>query len=355
MSHIIRPLWKRLLLYVPSQLFGLVTCVRNKGFDAHWLNSKIFDIPIISVGNITVGGTGKTPHTEYLITLLQKQKLVAVLSRGYKRKTSGFVLADKTATAKTIGDEPYQIYQKFDNIIVAVDEKRSHGIEQLLNLPKPPEIVLLDDAYQHRSVTPRFSILLIDYNRPIQNDQFLPLGNLRESKKGIVRANCVIVTKCPQAEVIDETKWRKSLELRDDQSLFFTTVHYDVPQPLFNAPAINWEESKNEKPHILVVTGVVSATGLYDYVATFAETVTTLSFSDHHDFTERDLKEISEVFDKLPNNKLIITTEKDRARLLHNPFVLESIKSILYSVGIKVEFLNNKGAEFDQLILDHID
>lgn len=354
MSHLSQPFWKRFFLYLPSQLFGLVAWLRNKGFDYQLLSSKTFDIPIICLGNITVGGTGKTPHTEYLIELLNNKKHVAVLSRGYKRKTSGFVLATKTATAQTIGDEPFQIYQKFANITVAVDEKRVHGINQLLQQADKPDVILLDDAFQHRYVTPSFSIVLIDYNRPIQTDTFLPLGRLRESPKGVTRANCVIVTKCPSSDTIDEEKWRKSLNLRREQSLFFTTIVYDSPQAVFHAPALNWDKKNIKKPDILVVTGVVSATGLYDYVTPLANTVTTLSFGDHHDFTEKDFKQITELFDALPANTLVITTEKDKARLLHNSFVPETIQSALYSVGINMEFLNNTSAEFNQLILDHI-
>lgn len=354
MSHLSQPFWKRFLLYLPSQLFGLVTWLRNRGFDYQLLSSKTFDIPIICFGNITVGGTGKTPHTEYLIRLLKEQKHLAVLSRGYKRKTSGFVLATKAATAQTIGDEPFQIYQKFANITVAVDEKRVRGVERLLALTEKPDVILLDDAFQHRYVTPSFSIVLIDYNRPIQIDTFLPFGRLRESPKGVTRANCVIVTKCPSSDTIDEENWRKSLNLRREQSLFFTTIGYAIPQPIFHAPALNWDKNSIEKPDILVVTGVVSARGLYDYVTPFAKTVTTLSFGDHHDFTEKDFKQITELFDGLPANTLVITTEKDKARLLHNSFVPETIQSALYSVGINMEFLNNTSAKFNQLILDHI-
>ena len=348
------PLWKRLLLYLPSQLFGGVSWLRNKAFDCHLLEAKQFDIPTICIGNISVGGTGKTPHTEYVIRLLSAEKRLAVLSRGYKRKTSGFVLADSSATAHTIGDEPFQMQHKFPEVTVAVDEKRVHGIEQLLTLPAPPEVVLLDDAFQHRHVTPSFSVVLVDYNHPIHNDTYLPLGRLRESVKGLNRAHCVIVTKCPTSAKLDETVWRKALQLSPNQSLFFSTFAYEAPKPLFNGKPLIWEADRLQKPHVLVVTGIVSATGLYDYVTPFAETLHTLSFSDHHDFTKTDLETISNTFDRLPEPKLIITTEKDAARLLHNPFVSDAIKSSLYTVGIQVEFLKNQGTEFDKLLVNHV-
>lgn len=348
------PFYKRLLLYLPSQLFGGIAWLRNKAFDYQLLATKQFDIPTICIGNISVGGTGKTPHTEYVIRLLSAEKRLAVLSRGYKRKTSGFVLADSSATAQTIGDEPFQMQHKFPALTVAVDEKRVHGIEQLLTLPVPPEVILLDDAFQHRHVTPSFSVVLVDYNRPIHSDTYLPLGRLRESVKGLNRAHCVIVTKCPTAAKLDETVWRKALQLSPNQLLFFSTFAYETPKPLFNGKPLIWEANRLQKPHVLVVTGIVSATGLYDYVTPFTETLHTLSFSDHHDFTKTDLETIRNAFDRLPEPKLIITTEKDAARLLHNPFVSDAIKSSLYTLGIQVEFLKNQGTEFDKLLVNHV-
>ena len=354
MSSLQPSLWKRLLLYLPSQLFGGISWLRNKAFDSHLLATKQFDIPTICIGNISVGGTGKTPHTEYIIRLLLGKKQLAVLSRGYKRKTSGFVLADGSDTAQTIGDEPFQMQRKFPEVTVAVDEKRVHGIEQLLTLPAPPEVILLDDAFQHRHVTPSFSVVLVDYNRPIHTDTYLPLGRLRESAKGLSRAHCVIVTKCPTAAKLDETVWRKALQLSPNQSLFFSTFAYEAPKPLFNGKPLIWEADRLQKPHVLVVTGIVSATGLYDYVTPFAETLHTLSFSDHHDFTKTDLETIRNAFDRLPEPKLIITTEKDAARLLHNPSIPAALKPFLYAVGIQVTFVDNTHNTFDDLILDNL-
>ena len=188
----------RKIVFPISIIYGIVTNIRNRMFDTGLLKSTRFELPVIAVGNLNVGGTGKTPQIEYLIRLLKASNKIAVLSRGYKRKTSGFVLADETSDAKQIGDEPFQYYQKFKDIKVAVDEKRVHGIEQLLTTNNPPEIVLLDDAYQHRKVNAGFYILLTSYEKLYANDYLLPTGNLRESKSGAKRAQVVIVTKCPE-------------------------------------------------------------------------------------------------------------------------------------------------------------
>ncbi len=186
-------------LYPVSWLYGAVVIIRNKLFDWGLFRSKSFDVPVICVGNLSVGGTGKTPHTEYLIKLLHDKYQVAVLSRGYKRRTQGYVLATPQSTARTIGDEPYQMYTKFPSVTLAVDENRCHGIEKLLALKKPAvDVVLLDDAFQHRYVKPGLSILLTDYHRLFCDDALLPAGRLREPVSGKNRAQIIIVTKCPQ-------------------------------------------------------------------------------------------------------------------------------------------------------------
>ena len=345
---------KKILLFPFAVIYGIVTSFRNLLDDWKFLKSKSFEVHTICVGNLAVGGTGKTPHVEYLIKLLQTDFKIATLSRGYKRKTSGFFHATDTSTAFDIGDEPLQYKTKNPSLDVCVDADRVNGVKKILAFPEPPKVILLDDAFQHRHVTPGFSVVLVDYNRPIHSDTYLPLGRLRESAKGLNRAHCVIITRCPTAAKLDETVWRKALQLSPNQSLFFSTFTYEVPKPLFNGKPPVWEENGTQKPHVLVVTGIVSATGLYDYVTPFAETLHTLSFSDHHDFTKTELDTISNTFDRLPEPKLIITTEKAAARLLHNPFVSDAIKSSLYTVGIQVEFLKNQGTEFDKLLVNHV-
>ena len=343
-------------------MYFFIVWLRNKLFDWKILKSKKFDIPIISVGNITVGGTGKTPHIEYFIREFASKK-VAVLSRGYKRKTSGFVLADENCNAQTIGDEPYQIYKKFPEILVAVDEKRVRGIEKLLALPHPPEVILLDDAFQHRYVTPSDNILLINYNRPIFNDKILPYGRLREPISAIKRADKVIITKCPQnlsekeknyfIEKINhychcgldpQSPQKKEIagQARNDENIYFSTFKYSIPKNIFTQKPMSIDSKRN----FLVVTGVVNVAGMYDYLQNFAEKIYKMEFADHHDFTEKDIKKIALAFDfaQAPHSAtdpecLIITTEKDRARLLDNSFISNELKEKMFYVEIEVDFL----------------
>jgi len=337
-------------------LYSIIVFLRNKLFDWQILKSKKFDIPIISVGNITVGGTGKTPHIEYFIRKFLPQKRVAVLSRGYKRKTSGFVLADENATAQTIGDEPYQIYKKFPEILVAVDEKRVCGIEKLLALPTPPEVILLDDAFQHRYVTPSDNILLINYNRPIFKDKIMPYGRLREPISAIKRADKIIITKCPENLSEQEKKYfiekinrvappcpPKGGELSPPfwggvggGAVSFSSFKYSIPKNIFTKEPMNTDVKRD----FLVVTGVVNADGLYDYLQKFANNIYKMKFADHHNFTEENIKRIEQKVSTLPSESLVITTEKDRARLLDNPFISNELREKMFYVEIEVEMQN---------------
>jgi len=316
-------------------MYFFIVWLRNKLFDLQILKFKKFDIPIISVGNITVGGTGKTPHIEHLIKEFLPEK-VAVLSRGYKRKTKGFVLADKNCTAQTIGDEPYQIFRKFPEVLVAVDKNRVQGIEKLLALPYPPDVILLDDAFQHRYVTPSDNILLINYNRPIFEDRILPYGRLRESVTAIERADKVIVTKCPEnLSENDKNYFIKNIGKYKKLPIAFSSFKYSKPINIFTQKPIDIDIKKN----FLVVTGVVNATGLYEYLQNFAEKIYKMKFSDHHNFTKKDIKKIEQKFSTLPSGSLIITTEKDRARLLDNPFISNELKEKMFYVEIEVFYL----------------
>lgn len=324
-------------LFLPAKLFGCIVGLRNKCFDYGLLRSTKFDIPVICIGNITVGGTGKTPHTEYFIRHFSDRR-VAVLSRGYKRKTSGFVVADEHTTARDIGDEPFQMHRKFPHAIIAVDEKRIHGIKQLLQQQQSPDIILLDDAFQHRFVTPSFSIVLVDFNRPTDTDDYLPLGRLRESQQGLQRADCVIVSKCPTDYVPNHALWRTRLHLRDNQQLHFSTFDYEPPRALVNDTA--WPFGAADKPHLLVVTGIVSPQGLYDHLMPQAATVTPLPFADHHHFSAADFERIRRQFAALPTPKAIIVTEKDAARLVGNKLLTNTLQHNIYTVGIRVRFLD---------------
>lgn len=343
-------------LYPLSWLYGLGVCLRNKLFDWGWLRSKSFDVPVICVGNLAVGGTGKTPHTEYLIKLLLREKLhVATLSRGYKRKSKGYVLATPGSDARQIGDEPYQIKNKFPDVRVAVDEDRCHGIGQLLKLDNPPvDAVLLDDAYQHRYVKAGLNILLTDFHRLLCDDILLPAGRLREPASGKHRAQIVIVTKCPETiKPIDFNIIAKRLHLFPYQQLYFSGFRYGKLMPLF--PEKAGSRTLKKDGQVLLVTGIASPAPLVQEVEKHAAHVRLLAFDDHHDFSPKDLQQVEEQFLQLEDGKrLIITTEKDAARLKSHPALSEALKPHIYVLPIEIEFLQNQQDIFNQNIIGYV-
>ena len=314
-----------------SWLYGLVVSIRNLMFDVGMLKSKTFPLPVICVGNITVGGTGKTPHTEYLIRLLSEKHQVAVLSRGYKRQSEGYVLATPTTSMTDIGDEPYQMKHKFPQIHMAVDKDRCHGIEKLMKKEVQPstDVVILDDAYQHRYVKAGLNILLMDYHRLIYLDKLLPAGRLRESSSGTKRADIVIVTKCPRdITPIERTGIERSLNIENWQKIFFSTYSYP-------------DDMKGIGKNPLLVTGIASPEQMiYDLQKIIPE-FDVMSFPDHHHFTENDINNIR----TRAAGRMILTTEKDSTRL-HG---LENVKVI----PIEVEFIDGK-EEFDNIIRNYV-
>ncbi len=350
----------KILLYPLSVLYRLVVGIRNWLFDTRVLPSEKFDIPVISIGNITVGGTGKTPHTEYMLRLLLPEMKVAMLSRGYKRHTRGFVLADETATSRTIGDEPYQIKRKFSEAIVAVDGNRRRGINTVISSEDDLGAFVLDDAYQHRYVEPGISILLVDYNRLITKDHMLPLGDLREPAPNKNRANIVIVTKCPNtAQPIDFRIITKELALQPYQNLYFTKYKYGNILPVFEseclAPKLATNDLYSKRYDVLLFTGIVTQKNIINYLNNFARNVTGLEYPDHHTYLEKDMQDIQKRFDEIDNvHKIIITTEKDAARLLSNPYVTEEIQQVVYALPIEVEFLFNQAKDFNEQILGYV-
>lgn len=327
----------RYLLFPFSILYGWITSIRNFLFDKGILKSYSFDIPIIAVGNLSVGGTGKTPQIEYLIRLLSSNYKIATLSRGYKRKSEGFVLADSNSNAEILGDEPFQIHQKFPNIHVAVDAQRKNGIEQLLKLDSKPEVILLDDAFQHRKVKAGFYILLSSFDDLYFNDFMLPTGNLRESRSGAKRANVIIITKCPKdlSELAQENIIKK---IGLNVPIFFSFIDYD-------SEVYNEFESKKVEEIIdvdkLLLAGIAKPEPFFAYLQ--AEKNVKLVYPDHHHFSEKDIEEIK----NKANNKLIITTEKDYVRLKN-----QNLKSLFY-LPIKSSFIS-KGDDFNQTILNYV-
>ena len=346
------------LLFPVSLIYGLIVKIRHKLFDWNILSSTTFPLPVICVGNITVGGTGKTPHVEYLIELLQEKYKTAVLSRGYKRKTKGFILAEKQTNPELIGDEPYQMYRKFKSISVAVCEKRVLGINRLLSVVNKIRVILLDDAFQHRYVKADLNIVLIDYNRPVFQDTFLPSGSLRDSVNQLKRADILIVTKTPSDITdLDRRLWIKQLKLYPYQHLFFSTVVYDDPQPLYpkKSKPFKLSQLQKDKGKIHLVSGIANPTPLIDFIWNKKITFSKSIFPDHHDFTEDDLLSIKSTFDTIPGRKkVILTTEKDAVRLKHKKNYPRNLKDKTYYLPIRINFLFDEGKKFDKLLLKHV-
>jgi len=330
----------RKILFPFAVLYGLITAIRNFLFDKGILKSYSFDLPIIAVGNLSVGGTGKTPQIEYLIRLLSEKYKVATLSRGYKRKSEGFVLADANANAEILGDEPFQFFQKFKNIKVAVDANRKNGIEQLLTQTEKPEIILLDDAYQHRKVKAGFYILLTAYGDLYSDDWMLPTGNLREGRKGAKRAAVIVVTKCPpQLSKEEQDAIRKRLKVAENQELYFSSIAYD-----------DFIYSENEKIKVseiqsankLLLAGIAKPEPFFTYLKNQNDKC--LTYPDHHHFSEKDILEII----ALAQNNIVITTEKDYVRL-KGSLPAEQ----LFYLPIQSSFLS-EGSQFDKTIQNYV-
>ncbi|NDW08532.1 tetraacyldisaccharide 4'-kinase [Dysgonomonas sp. 520] len=342
-----------------SWLYGFVVYLRNKFFQWGILKQKSYDIPVICVGNLTVGGTGKTPHIEYLITLLKNNYRIAVLSRGYKRKTSGYILADKTSTYKDIGDEPYQMLLKFPDVTFAVSENRCKGIEKLLSLPEAsrPQIILLDDAYQHKYVKPSFSILLTDYNRLYTFDALLPAGRLREPALYSESANIIIVTKCPEdLKPIDQRILNHELNPFPYQYLFYTSLSYGELTPLFSEKKPKAKLSQLKGKTVLLVTGIASPHPLIKKLNRSTKFVETMIFPDHHNFQRRDIVAINKRFAKMSgNDKMVVVTEKDAARLKSMPGISDDVRNAIYYLPIEIKFVNAEDKEtFNDKIIKHV-
>lgn len=327
-----------------SWLYGIVTDIRNWMFDHGVLPIEEFDVPIVSVGNLTVGGTGKTPHVEYIAGLLGSDYNLAVLSRGYKRKTRGFVLANANSSPDTIGDEPLQIYLKYGpKVKVAVCENRRTGIKELMRLFPDLQLILLDDAFQHRYVKPKVNVLLMDHSRPIYEDKLLPLGRLRESSHQIHRADMVIVTKCPrQLNPLDYRLISKRLGLMPYQSLFFSRYAYEPLKPVFphDKPYHVELSMLTARDTVLLVTGIAHPRGFIRHFRNYPFKTVVAHFPDHHDFTRSDMETLRKRFHSLTGErKIIITTEKDAVRMAYNPYFPVRLKPYVFFVPITVRMV----------------
>jgi tetraacyldisaccharide 4'-kinase len=362
--------WK--LILVPfSWLYGLGVWIRNSLYDTGLIPSKGFNIPTLVVGNITVGGTGKTPHIEYLADLLKENFRVAVLSRGYRRKTKDFMMATASSATREIGDEPCQVKSRFPDVTVAVDRDRVHGIRELMKQNPPIEVVLLDDAFQHRALRPGFAILLIDFNRPMVRDRLLPAGRLREPAINRKRANMILVTRSPEAiKPIEMREFVNRLGLELGQYLFFTTMEFGELIPVFGKDRTDNAQTSGDAQvsgaaqasgaaqpgAVLVVSGVADPSTLVDYAASLSEHVSVLSFRDHHNYSAGDVERIHALAGELQKKHgyiMVLTTEKDAVKLreLDMP---GDLRKIMVAVRIKVKFLNADGPNFEKKIINYV-
>lgn len=340
------------LLFPISILYGLIIWLRNKLYDAGLFSSLSFDaIPVISVGNLSVGGTGKSPHIEYLIRLLSQRFHTATLSRGYGRSSKGFRLADKDSDARSIGDEPFQFLNKFDNIKVAVAEDRVTAIPELLQRSPYIECILLDDAFQHRSVKPGLNILLTEFYKPYTRDYILPLGRLREGRKAAQRADVIIISKCP-SDISEDQKNQMLSEIKaePEQQVYFTNIEYDQPYALLGG-----EVNFNKNTNAISFSGIANAEPFINHVKTLTKDVHELSFRDHYYFTTDDIQELQETFNYIKNeNKCIFVTEKDATRLLLHEELLQKINLPIVVIPIRISFLFNGADEFDKHINEYV-
>ncbi|MDO6760292.1 tetraacyldisaccharide 4'-kinase [Tamlana sp. 2_MG-2023] len=324
----------RYLLFPVVPIYFLVTWLRNKLYDLGIKKTMTYDFPVICVGNLSAGGTGKTPMIEYLVKLLKDDYKLATLSRGYKRKTEGFQLADANATAETVGDEPFQFYNKFkDGIQVAVDSDRQNGIAKLQALAKKPEVILLDDAFQHRKVQAGFNVMLTTYANPFYNDIVLPTGDLREPRSGAKRANCIVVTKCPSdLKSAEKDAIVSKIKPNKEQAVFFSAIVYS--DTLFSETGSITFDAINK---FTLVTGIANASPLVQFLKGKQLNFEHLNYKDHHDFTDKDIKALSK-------KSCIVTTEKDFMRLKDYAV----LKDTLYYLPIEVKI--DDAVKFNDLI-----
>lgn len=341
----------RLLLYPMTLLYGGITNLRNKLFDWQVMSSQQYDLPVISVGNITVGGTGKTPLSEYIIRLLQDGYQVALLSRGYKRQTKGALIAQVDSTVGEIGDEPFQMLRKFPKLKGAVAEKRVEGMELLLSKINP-DVILLDDAYQHRYVKPGLSLLVIDYNRPIWKDYPFPAGNLRETKTGQRRADLIIVNKCPVGMTLNEkSEWIKKIKPLNHQQVFFSTIGYGDPMGMVLS---NAQPAQCASTNVIGLAGIARPEVFFSYLKTKFNVRETLIFPDHHNFTSSDVTRIVAAFEAQGSDAIIVTTEKDAVRLNELETLPDALKKRICYIPIELKILFDETTIFDKLITDYV-
>lgn len=344
----------RILLLPFALLYELVISFRHFLFNVGVLPSKSFDVPVIGVGNLSLGGTGKTPHTEYIVQLLKEQYRVAVLSRGYKRKSKGFVLANSTSSFEDIGDEPMQYRQDFGkDVVVAVDSNRCRGVSNLLKMKTPPEAIILDDALQHRFIKPGLTLLLTDYRRLYTDDFVLPVGRLRDIKASAKRADIIIVTKTDKIlSPIVRRLIIEKIQPRPHQKVYFSYISYGSPVKF---PSLEKSRFNARYSTIILFNGIANPYPLKDYLRYLCRELITLDFPDHHEYKEKDIRLIRQTWDKqFTRSKLIVTTEKDAMRLINSPY-LSHLKGLpVVYLPIEVKFHKQDEKIFKNQILSYV-
>lgn len=342
----------KIILYPFALIYGSIVWLRNRLYDTGFFSSISFSVPVISVGNLSVGGTGKTPHVEYLIRLLQYQHKVATMSRGYKRRTQGFLLADENANALRIGDEPMQYHMKYPEVAVSVAEERITGIPRLLQLQPNVDVILLDDAYQHRSVKPGVNILITDFSKPFYDDYILPYGRLREKRVAYKRADIIIVSKSPTSLSLPEAnEIKQKIAPLSHQKVFFSFIQYDKPYDLFTNEFVSLQGENT-----LLVCCIARPESLIAHLKQTVQEVHTLPYADHHYFLSKDLEEIKETYNNWQvTNKVIVTTEKDATRLYLHAEKLREWNIDIVVLPIKVDMLFNEGSHFDELVTSYVE
>ncbi len=350
-----------LVLLPISKVYGAVMTVRNKLFDMGILKQHTFKVPTVVVGNISMGGTGKTPHTEYIIEALRTRYKMGVLSRGYRRATKGFIQASRRSRPEDIGDEPYQIYQKYSSDVdVAVCEDRVEGINRMLELDGDIDLIVLDDAFQHRYVKPSVSIVLMEFNRPPFFDKMLPYGRLREDISALNRVDMVVVTKCPEEMKPMEVRiFKENLNLFAYQKLYFSRYAYGHLVPVFpeSARFIPRLDDLTQQDALLVLTGVANPRPFVRHLRHYGARIKIKRFTDHHSFSHADMEAILKKYQSINAQRTyIVTTEKDAVRLANNPYFPPELKPLIYYIPIHVEFIpdRHESDPFDVALLNAI-
>ena len=337
--------WYNWILFPISLVYWIITSIRNIFFEIGIFKENKFNIPIIGVGNITVGGTGKTPHSQYISELLQKKFKIAILSKGYGRKTKEFKYVNINSNYNEVGDEALQMKKNLPKEIVAVDHKRVNGLNKIMKEHPSVNCIILDDAFQHRSVKIGFNILLCDYNNPIYKDYMMPVGLLRESKKGIKRADCVVISKCPENLTLEESN-RIKKKLKFTKEVFFSKVIYDKIVSLNGNKTIK----KSSIKKVLLVTGIANSTPIIEYLEKLNIQIKHIKYKDHFHYQKKDINKIIDIYKREISEIIILTTEKDAQKMK----VFEELSKFpVYYLKVSIDFIRNKD-KFEEKILKYV-